>query len=136
MIIAFDVLEHFKSEQALELCELIYKSLRQGGTCLIRVPNAANPLSLHLRYDDITHEMCYTEKSLKDLLPFVGFSKCEVIGLRTFISSDRVFWRGVIKNLFYRPLVWLFFNFLRGVYLLQGESVKIVEPNILAVASK
>lgn len=136
-ILMFDVLEHFTKEEALQVSRLVYNSLKSGGICLTRVPNASNPLGMHLRYADLTHETCYTERSLKELLWLAGFSKVEVIGLRSYIADDRLLWRKVAKNLIYRPLAWMLTNFLKLIYLLhQGGFVGTIQPNIVGVATK
>lgn len=73
-----DVLEHFERPEILEILDLCRAALRPDGGILIQVPNAEPPLGGRIRYGDITHELAFTESSLRQLLRTTGFTRIEL----------------------------------------------------------
>jgi len=123
MIIMFDLLEHMKKDEAFEICKLSHNILRGGGRLFIRTPNALNPLSLCSIYEDFTHENPYTKRSLRELLIFVGFTRIEIIGVKS-------------RNILLRPLTWLSAIPLKLMYLSQGKPTETLRPSLFGVATK
>jgi 2-polyprenyl-3-methyl-5-hydroxy-6-metoxy-1,4-benzoquinol methylase len=80
-VVMNDVLEHIPKNDCLALLEDIRGALRPGGRCLVKVPNAANVFGLVARYLDFTHEIAFTETSLRQVLVAAGYSDVEVTGL-------------------------------------------------------
>jgi 2-polyprenyl-3-methyl-5-hydroxy-6-metoxy-1,4-benzoquinol methylase len=74
VIIAFDVLEHLRREELLDLAENVRRALRPGGRWVIHVPNAESPFFGRIRYGDVTHEQAFTRGSLRQQLEAVGFA--------------------------------------------------------------
>lgn len=79
IITAFDVIEHFKKEEVLNLLELIYKKLKNNGLFIMRVPNAGSLSGLYLLYSDLTHEWSYTSLLAKQLFHLTSFDKIEIL---------------------------------------------------------
>jgi|ERR1700682_5973312 len=78
VVIATDFLEHLNRFEGVQALDSIKRSLRPGGTLILRVPNAASPFSGTLRYGDLTHETSFTPQSLRQLGAATGFSSIEV----------------------------------------------------------
>jgi 2-polyprenyl-3-methyl-5-hydroxy-6-metoxy-1,4-benzoquinol methylase len=73
-----DVLEHFERREIVEILDLCRAALRPGGAVLVQVPNAEPPLGGRIRYGDITHELAFTESSLRQLMRTVGFMRVDL----------------------------------------------------------
>ena len=129
LIVLNDVLEHIKKEGLFEFLKLIYGALENGGKLLIKVPNMANPFGLQSRYDDITHDIGFTELSLKEALIMSGFKDVMVKGGSYPIISFQSFIGRVIAK--FTQLA------LRFILRAQGyNSARLLEKHIIASASK
>jgi 2-polyprenyl-3-methyl-5-hydroxy-6-metoxy-1,4-benzoquinol methylase len=79
MVFMLHVLEHIPKQETISILSEIYSALETDGTLIIEVPNMANPITgLNLRYADFTHEVGFTEISLKQVLYKAGFSSVSV----------------------------------------------------------
>jgi 2-polyprenyl-3-methyl-5-hydroxy-6-metoxy-1,4-benzoquinol methylase len=73
-IVMLHVLEHVPKSDTLGLLRALHSALRPGGVVLIEVPNMGDPLNgLYFRYADFTHEVGFTEESLRYVLTQSGF---------------------------------------------------------------
>lgn len=79
VIIAFDVLEHFKKGQIEEFTALVKQKLKPEGLWFIHVPNAESPYFGRIRYGDYTHEMAFTRESITQLLTSKNFEVIELV---------------------------------------------------------
>mgnify|MGYP001565965816 FL=1 len=95
-IVLNDVLEHIPKAEIVATLEALRDSLRPGGQLVIKVPNAANAFGLVARYLDFTHEVAFTEHSLRQVLLAAGFQGVQLLGMRTQ-------WRPTLK----RTAYWL-----------------------------
>jgi 2-polyprenyl-3-methyl-5-hydroxy-6-metoxy-1,4-benzoquinol methylase len=90
VIVANDVLEHIPKDKILDLLNLIYQALEPNGLFFAKTPNMSNPFSLRFRYVDYTHDVGFTEESLRYVLSITGFEDIEITGapsqLRSFKS--------------------------------------------------
>jgi SAM-dependent methyltransferase len=130
LIVAHDVLEHIHKDRVLLLVKNIYSSLRKGGIFIVRVPNMSNPLAVHARYVDLSHEIGFTESSLKQLLFVGGFRDIQLIG--ALVMNRRTF-RSYLRRIFLRMYnVWVKF-----LYYVQDFSVpRILDHNLIAICNK
>lgn len=80
IITAFDVMEHIKKDQLVDLLKLIYQKLHNGGRFIMQSPNGGSAGGLYIFHSDITHEMPFTDILAKELLLMAGFSSVEVFG--------------------------------------------------------
>ena len=122
-------LEHIPKEKILGLLGLVYDSLKKSGLLIVEVPNMANPLSLNLRYRDFSHEVGFTEISLKQVLWLAGFRDIQVFSPKVRVRSFR--------NLVRSKLNEMFFGLLKFLYYIQDFAVpENLRAAIIAVAKK
>lgn len=74
-----DVLEHLKKDEAIGIVSAVRKALNTGGAILIRTPNASSMVASTERWIDLTHELLYTEQSLRQLLRTCGFKNITIV---------------------------------------------------------
>jgi SAM-dependent methyltransferase len=72
------LIEHIKKDSVLLLLEKIYASLKPGGIIFIDVYNSDWLFALHDRYVDFTHEVGFTQESLRQIL-LIYFDKVTVV---------------------------------------------------------
>jgi cyclopropane fatty-acyl-phospholipid synthase-like methyltransferase len=77
LVVAFDVLEHFRKDEILAFLDQVYRVLAPGGRALIHTPNGASPLGGRVAWGDFTHETVFTRESLAQLLTACSFSRVE-----------------------------------------------------------
>lgn len=75
LIVAFDVLEHFRKDELLDLVDDIARVLAPGGRLIAHVPNAESPFGARIRYGDLTHELAFTAGSATQLCRACGFRR-------------------------------------------------------------
>lgn len=73
LISALDFLEHLNKQELHVFLGMVETRLAVGGRFLIRVPNAAGLFGMASRYNDITHETCFTPNALRDVFMTHGF---------------------------------------------------------------
>ncbi|MDP3157126.1 MAG: class I SAM-dependent methyltransferase [Archangium sp.] len=121
-IVLNDVLEHIPKPEIVSTLEALRLSLRPGGQLVVKVPNAANTFGLVARYLDFTHEVAFTEHSLKQVLVAAGFVGVELTGLRTQ-------WRPTLKRSAYWLANTAYQRLHRAIYL---AAVGSDAPTILS----
>jgi 2-polyprenyl-3-methyl-5-hydroxy-6-metoxy-1,4-benzoquinol methylase len=128
-IFAIDIIEHFKKDELVDVLKLIYDSLKENGVLIIKTPNGESIFGTRYLYSDITHEIIFTERSLKEFLSFIGFKDL------IFKESGPVV-HG-IKS-FVRFSLWKIIRLFLKLYLLieTGENSNILTQNIICVAKK
>ena len=131
-IIFNDVIEHLTKEEILNLLDLMYASLTDGGCLLIKTPNMANPFTAASgRYIDFTHEVGFTEASLKEILVVTKFANVRVIGTDIYVMY------GNPLNYLAKFFAFIFSKILYLLSYLYGrKTIKIYEKDILAIAYK
>lgn len=72
LISALDFLEHLSKPELYELLSLARSRLAPRGRLLVRVPNAYGLFGMASRYNDITHETCFTPGAMRDVFETVG----------------------------------------------------------------
>jgi 2-polyprenyl-3-methyl-5-hydroxy-6-metoxy-1,4-benzoquinol methylase len=131
VVVAFDVIEHFRKDEVLEITDHAYRVLRPGGKLIVHVPNAEGIFGSRIFWSDFTHEMAFTREGLRQLTSACGFGSIE-------FSEDLPVVHGV-KSLI-RRVLW---TGLRSIFRLAhiaetGDSGAglILTQNLLAVANK
>lgn len=124
-----DVLEHFKKDEIIEIMDMIYQSLKNGGKLIIQTPNGAGIFGGRYRYYDFTHELSFTENSLRQIMIVSGFSNFEFYETKPVVYGVKSFVRSVL---------WKFLKILLQLFLLieTGSSDKILTQNIIAIGYK
>ena len=129
-ITLLDVLEHVEKKDTISLLKAVRNSLKPGGFVIIQVPNLAAPDGFLIRYHDFTHEVGFTEISLRQVLIAGGFKDFFLKGLEEFWGNS---WKTRCGR------------FLRGVYwrkvrierrLNTNSNPKILNPVLFAVAKE
>jgi SAM-dependent methyltransferase len=69
----FDVLEHLDRQELHDLLREASRVLSPTGCCIGHVPNAQGLFSMGIRYGDLTHELAFTESSLRQIFRTLGF---------------------------------------------------------------
>ncbi|MEK7465637.1 MAG: class I SAM-dependent methyltransferase [Patescibacteria group bacterium] len=129
LIFIRDVLGHFEKAEVLEIMELIFESLKKGGTLIIKTPNAESPMSGRLRYGDFTHDTSFTGSSLKQILLAYGFDAVQVFSVRPTAH-------GPIS--FLRLILWFCIELRLRLYRLveAGSGVGVFTQNVIVIAKK
>ncbi len=108
VIVAIDVLEHFKRDELFILVKSMRDALKPGGILIIRSPNADGPFFGRYRYIDFTHEIVFTKLSITELLVRSGFHDVKVYPVNPVIH-------GLFS--FVRYLIWQAFRYILILYL-------------------
>lgn len=77
LITGIDIIEHLTKDEAFEFLKNCYNALKPGGRLILQTPNADSPLSPSIWCSDLTHEICFTARSLGNLLQHTGFRRVE-----------------------------------------------------------
>ncbi len=77
IISAIDFVEHLAKVECLQFLSLAYRALTDRGILLVRTPNANSPWGMSVRYNDLTHEICFTPNSFRDTAAACGFERVE-----------------------------------------------------------
>ncbi len=77
-IYCFDLLEHVAKEKQLPLLRRIAERLTPNGRAVFQVPNALSPTAGYFRYTDFTHNVSYTDVTMKFLLANAGLQRVAV----------------------------------------------------------
>lgn len=78
LISALDFVEHLRPDELFALLAGVHDGLSKHGLFLVRTPNASAPFGMAARYNDITHELCFTAGALGDVMQRMGFEVIEV----------------------------------------------------------
>jgi len=132
VVTAIDLLEHFERSELINVLDQILRILRPNGRLVIHVPNAEGIFGNRISYSDLTHEMTFTETSLRQVLGVCGYSAIQCY-------EDEPTVHGLISSM--RYILWQmcrsYFVFLYAVETghLAWNTVLLTQ-NIIAVAVK
>jgi 2-polyprenyl-3-methyl-5-hydroxy-6-metoxy-1,4-benzoquinol methylase len=128
-ITLFDVLEHFKKDEIVEIVSLLKDRLKMGGgVIMVRVPNGEAIFKGSIMYGDFTHETFFTKISLIQVFKTLGFKDVEVYPVYEFGKT----WKAKIAKFIYLSYVKFYKLLLR---IDNGASLEYFVPsqNILGV---
>ncbi len=123
MIIAFDVLEHFKKDEILSLVLSIYETLNNKGVFMMKSPNGGSLRGLYIRYSGFTHEIAFTPLSINELFRTVGFGKISCIPEPESDSNLVKVWVKKLARKFVGRLLSLDPNFINSANII-GVGIK------------
>lgn len=131
VIVLNDVIEHLTKEEIFEVLDAVLRALKKSGTFFVKTPNMANPyVSTAGRYIDITHEVGFTEISMKQVLRAAGFRNIHVIGTDIYVLNP-------VVSCIAKAVSKIFGFFLYVLSALYGRtSIRIFEKDLLAVGCK
>lgn len=131
VLIATDLLEHLTEPELGRFLSLAHGALRSGGRLIVKVPNAANPVTgCSSIYLDFTHQRSFTDLSLRSVLR-IWFPRVHIFGQNLFVF----YW----NPLNYVGLAgqFVFDRVFRLLALLYGQrETRIFKKSIIAVADK
>ena len=78
IIVAIDIIEHFKKEELYELLLLIQQALKPGGLFIIQTPNGDGLMPNYVIYGDLTHFTILSPLSLKNILTVTNFDNVKI----------------------------------------------------------
>jgi len=131
VIVMNDVIEHLDKGEIFEMLSMIHSALKKGGTVMVKTPNMANPLCVHSRYIDFTHEVGFTEESLSQALRVSGFREVFVYPLDIYVKKNPLF------NMIGKLAFWFQNTVLKLLFIANGRiSTRIFTKSILAVGRK
>ncbi len=131
VIVAFDVLEHFREDELLEIADELYRVLAPTGRLILHLPNAEAIFSGAVCFGDLTHARAFTRRSVAQLMRAAGFE-------RVVCVEDRPVVHGVSSAA--RYVLWtLCRSVFRMIYLAETGDVGreiVLSQNLLAVVDK
>lgn len=102
LITGLDIIEHLTKDEVLDFLDGCYQALQPGGRLILQTPNAASPFVNVIRYGDFTHELCFEENVLGQLLKLCGFSNVEVREMGPVKSGYS--WKSSLRYLLWRSV--------------------------------
>lgn len=96
VILMIDILEHMDRESVFSILNRVHRVLRQGGICIGHVPNAAGIFGIQVRYNDITHELAFTDRSIKQIFNTLGFQHVQAYEESPLIYNLKSLFRWII----------------------------------------
>ncbi len=129
VVVAKDVIEHFTRNEVFEILAAVSKHLKKGGIFIMQVPNGQGLFYTSIYYGDYTHEMAYTESSIRQVMLNTGFEgvKCYPTGPVPHGVVSRV------RYVLWQLMVWKL-KFWKMVET--GSPAGIFTQNIISVAVK
>ena len=129
--VAFDLLEHFRKDEALAIADEVYRVLAPGGAFILHLPNGEGFLAGSTLFGDLTHDLILTSDSLGQLLRGAGLKD-----VRTFEDVPTV--HGPASAM--RYIVWAVVKcFLWIAFAAQTGNIstkRIRTQTFLAIATK
>ncbi|MFO7870638.1 MAG: class I SAM-dependent methyltransferase [Kiritimatiellia bacterium] len=125
-IAANDLLEHIQKDRVIELARLVRESLTPDGVFLAKTPNLGNIFALYSRYRDFTHEVGFTDKSLRQVLSAAGFRQITVKGAVSATAKPRG-----------RCIRYCLYFLQRKMYWHNGFAApEVLDPLLIAASKK
>lgn len=127
-----DVLEHIPKDNMVSFINTLKNGLKDDGTLVVNVPQVAGITTSYNRYNDFTHNIVFTEMSLRQVLRLAGFSKIQFVTEKWPIKLT-------LRHLIYRLIRWVWYKFLTLAYIIEmpGETRPTTwQIRLVAVAKK
>lgn len=125
------VIEHLKKEELITEMRSVFDALKDGGTLLFSTPNMCCFSGPYQRYIDVTHEIGFTERSVRQLMQIVGFKKVSILGdrIRLSLRPKRLLWCMLNK---------LWYSMLGLVYYIEKgmDRPSVISRHLIAVCEK
>jgi SAM-dependent methyltransferase len=128
-LIAIDFIEHLRKDVLIEFLAQCHRTLKPGGSLILRAPNGDSPFVGRNLFNDITHVWAYTSIATRALLGMAGFQRVEFAD-ESVASVRRHRWLKV-------PLMRLSQAILRRlIHAATREDVRWLHPSIYLCAWK
>jgi len=129
LIVAKDVIEHLTKQEAFDTLNLVSKSLKRSGRFLMQVPNGQGLYYTSIFYGDYTHEVAYTQQSVRQLFLNCGFRSAKCYPVNPYEGSIK----GMLRSMLWRLKVY-HLKFWRMIE--SGKRTGIFTSNLIAVGEK
>ncbi len=128
-ITAFDVLEHFTRQEVFDFLIAVSAALKPGGCFILQSPNGEGLFHTNIFYGDFTHEIAFTESSLRQICLNTGFG-----GVACFPTGPVP--KGIVSTA--RWLLWKLIVLKMRFYKMveTGSGKGIFTQNLIAKAIK
>lgn len=125
-----DVLEHIPKHETVPFLETLKRGLRKEGALVVNVPRVNGLATAYSRYHDFTHELVFTEPSLRQVLLMAGFREVRFV---------QEYWplKWTPRHLCFRLARWAWYRVLHLIYFLEmpgGNIPKNWGTRLVAVA--
>ena len=130
VIFLFQLLEHIPKKDVPDFLSALRDSLCENGRVIIEVPNIANPIvGAYSFFSDFTHEVPYTEVSLRYVLNVARFSSIDIYEFKVPLISFKRAIQGCLQSITNFLLL-----ILMKIYL--PSQKHYLSPTIFAVIKK
>lgn len=126
-----DVLEHIPKNQTVRFLSVLKGGLKPDGVLVVNVPNVAGLTTSYVRYNDFTHELVFTELSLRQALLMSGFRSVRFV-------PERWPLKWTPRHLAYRFVRWIWYRLLALIYFIEMPGGKMPthwQVRLVAVAT-
>jgi 2-polyprenyl-3-methyl-5-hydroxy-6-metoxy-1,4-benzoquinol methylase len=103
-ILGIDFIEHLTKDELMEFLDVARAALAPGGRLIVRTPNANSPIGPRSRYRDLTHELIFTEQSLREAFLTCGLRPVAIVGGKVRPFTALGWARGLVTDAF--KLIW------------------------------
>lgn len=130
VIVLNDVIEHLPKNEIISILIMLKNRLREDGSLIAKTSNAGSITGSYMRYHDFTHEINFTEQSLRQVLLLAGFSKVDIMPIKYYKATN-------IKRALRLFLnYWLHFVWKLFFYIEYQDVPRIVTNLMIGVAKK
>lgn len=126
-----DVLEHVPKNQTIGFLQMLGRSLRPDGVLVANVPAATGLTTAFNRYIDFSHQLVFTEMSLRQVLLMAGFKSVRFVPERWPLKFT-------LRHLSFRLVRFAWYRLLKLIYFLEspgGRMPTLWQARLVAVAS-
>jgi SAM-dependent methyltransferase len=99
-IIAFDFIEHIDRDELFRFFDLVRGALKPGGRLFVRTANANSMLAARVRWVDLTHELAFTDHSLRTAFLACDLHPVSIHGQGYVAFTIGGFVRGFVASIF------------------------------------
>lgn len=127
VVIMKDIMEHIEINDLGALMKLINKKLCKNGFIIGHAPNGSGVFGMLIKYNDLTHKIAYTKKSLEQLSRICGYNNISVFEDKPLTKGIKGLFRKLGWNLLTMPFRLLYYieSGKRGIILSQNITFKI-----------
>lgn len=131
LVVAFDVLEHWTTDELIANFRAVATLLRPGGRFLARFPNGHSPFGRVYQYGDFSHRSVLSCYKISYLAMLSGLDVIRIADARRVSSRP-----GALRALRHRWMAWQRKRIERRVARLYGTPRLPLGPNLVAVLGK
>ena len=131
LVVAFDVLEHWDTNELVENFRAIHALLNEGGSFVSRFPNGQSPFGRVYQHGDFSHQSTLSTYKIEYLAALTGFGIARIDNVRRVPSRP-----GPLASLRHWWLARRRRRIERSIARLYGIRKLPLDPNLVAVLKK